>query len=168
MRFGSGGRAALVAVAVVVAGCGGGAPASPQTGPAARSVAPVRVAVSPAQGTKHTRFAVTIVTRAATGVVGRARRSYRADAWAIDPRSGCVNHRDRAFAPAARAGARVAAGLDPRDGEGGDRGWCPGLFRGTVTYLEGFACPATGVCRPPRGFPRRAGIVARFVFAVRC
>jgi hypothetical protein len=45
----------------------------------------------------------------------------------------------------------VRAVLDPARGEGGPEGWCPGLFRGTVTYFEGFA---------------RKRVVARFSFRV--
>jgi hypothetical protein len=77
-----------------------------------------------------------------------------------------VNNRDRVFATA-RAGARVRAVLDPARGEGGPEGWCRGRFRGTVTYTEAFACPPAGRCRPPRGFPTRRVVVARFSFRVR-
>jgi hypothetical protein len=77
-----------------------------------------------------------------------------------------VNNRDRVFA-AGPAGARVRAVLDPARGEGGPEGWCRGVFRGTVTYSEAFACPPSGRCRPPRGFPRRKVVVARFTFRVR-
>ena len=61
----------------------------------------------------------------------------------------------------------MRATLDPRRGEGGELGWCRGLFRGTITYHEAFACPASGTCRPPQGFPNRAETVARFAFRVR-
>jgi hypothetical protein len=62
--------------------------------------------------------------------------------------------------------ARVRAVLDPARGEGGELGWCAGLFRGTVTYFEGFACPPKGTCHPPHGFPTRKRVVARFSFRV--
>ncbi len=84
----------------------------------------------------------------------------------MHPASGCVNNRDRVFAER-RAGARVRAVLDPARGEGGPEGWCRGRFRGTVTYTEAFACPPAGRCRPPRGFPTREVVVARFSFRVR-
>jgi hypothetical protein len=122
--------------------------------------------ITPSTGGRHDRFAVTITTGHATGVFGRTRRSYVAEAHAARPASGCVNNRDRVFAER-RAGARGRAVLDPARGEGGPEGWCRGLFRGTVTYVEGFACPPAGRCRPPRGLPRREVVVARFTFRVR-
>jgi hypothetical protein len=124
------------------------------------------VTVSPSTGTRHDRFAVTITSRHASGVFGQTRRSYVAEAHAVHPESGCVNNRDRVFAER-RAGARVRAVLDPARGEGGPEGWCRGRFRGTVTYTEAFACPPAGRCRPPRGFPAREVVVARFSFRVR-
>lgn len=124
------------------------------------------VTLSPAAGGRHDRFAVAITARQATGVFGQTRRSYAAEAHAVRPASGCVNNRDRAF-PERRAGARVRAVLDPARGEGGPEGWCRGRFRGTVTYAEAFACPPAGRCRPPRGFPTRRVVVARFSFVVR-
>jgi hypothetical protein len=102
--------------------------------------------VSPSAGARHDRFV--------------------AEAHAVDPASGCVNNRDRVFADR-RAGVRIRAVLDPARGEGGPEGWCRGRFRGTVTYTEAFACPAAGRCRPPRGFPTRTVLVARFSFRVR-
>lgn len=123
------------------------------------------VAVTPAAGGRHDRFAVTITMGHATGVFGQTRRSYVAEAHAVRPRSGCVNNRDRVFG-ARRAGARGRAVLDLARGEGGPEGWCRGVFRGTVTYREAFACPPAGRCHPPRGFPSRAVVVARFSFRV--
>ena len=107
-----------------------------------------------------------ITSRQATGVFGQTRRSYVAEAHAAHPASGCVNNRKRIFGEH-RAGARIRAVLDPARGEGGPEGWCRGRFRGTVTYTEAFACPPAGRCRPPRGFPMRRVVVARFSFRVR-
>jgi len=115
---------------------------------------------------RHQPFTLTITTRKPTGVRGRTRRSYFAEARAVHPASGCVNNRDRGF-PAAPAGRRVHAVLDPARGEGGPEGWCPGTFHGTVTYTSAFACPARGVCHPPQGFPERHHVVSRFSFRVR-
>ncbi len=122
--------------------------------------------VSPAAGGRHDRFAVAITRAHATGVFGQTRRSCVAEARAVHPASGCVNNRDRVF-PDRRAGARVRAVLDPARGEGGPQGWCRGRFRGTVTYTEAFACPPGGRCHPPRGFPARKVVVARFSLNVR-
>lgn len=124
------------------------------------------VAVSPSAGHRHDRFTVAITSGHATGVFGRTRRSYVAEAHAVRPASGCVNNRDRVF-PDRHAGARVRAVLDPARGEGGPEGWCRGRFRGTVTYAEAFACPAAGTCHPRHGFPTRTVVVARFSFRVR-
>ena len=88
--------------------------------------------VSPSTGAKHERFVVAMTSRRATGVFGRTRRAYVAEAHAVRGASGCVNNRDRVF-PARPAGARVHAALDPARGEGGPEGWCRGVFRGTVT-----------------------------------
>ena len=106
-----------------------------------------------------------MTSRRATGVFGRTRRAYVAEAHAVRGASGCVNNRDRAF-PARPAGARVHAALDPARGEGGPEGWCRGVFRGTVTYTEAFACP------PLAPAIRRTAsdatlLVARFFFRVR-
>jgi hypothetical protein len=122
--------------------------------------------VSPAAGGAHDRFAVAITAPHATGVFGSTRRSYVAEAHAVHPASGCVNNRDRVFG-GHRAGARIRAVLDPARGEGGPQGWCRGRFRGTVTYTEAFAGPPSGRCHPPRGFPTRKVVVARFSFRVR-
>jgi hypothetical protein len=122
--------------------------------------------VSPSAGGRHDRFAVAITSRHATGVFGQTRRGYTAEAHAVHPASGCVNHRERVFGER-RAGARVRAVRDPTRGEGGPEGWCRGPFRGMVTYTEAFACPPTGRCHPPPGFPTRKVVVARFSFSVR-
>jgi hypothetical protein len=163
--------ATLVALTIGATATGGGAPAAgrgeAESG-ASRAVASdiVHVTVAPVSGARHSRLVVRITTRRATGVLGRTRRSYVADVHAAKPASGCVNNRDRAFADRP-AGVRVRAVLDPARGEGADRGWCQGRFRGTITYSEGFACPPKGTCHPPRGFPARAQVVARFTVRVR-
>ena len=128
--------------------------------------AALMLTVSPSTAGKHDRVAVAITLPRSTGVFGRTRRSYAIAAHAVHSASGCVNNRDRVFREA-RAGARVRAVLDPARGEGGELGWCPGRYRGTVTYFEAFACPPKGRCRPPTGFPSRERVVARFTFRVR-
>ena len=148
--------ALLAAVAVVLAACGwGGDLPSPRPH-----------VVSPSAGGRHERFTVALTSKHATGLVGKAQHHYVAEAHAVQPAVACVNNRDRVFAPRP-AGARLTATLDPARGEGGPEGWCPGLFRGTVTYTEAFACPAKGTCHPPRDFPERTQVVARFTFRVR-
>jgi hypothetical protein len=134
--------------------------------PVALVAAVALAAVTRTVGGRHDRFAVAIARGHATGVFGQTRRAYTAEAHAVRPASGRVNNRDRRF-PDGRAGARVRATLDPARGEGGPEGWCRGLFRGTVTYTEAFACPPAGRCHPPHGFPTRTVVVARFSFRVR-
>ena len=114
---------------------------------------------------KHDHVIVTITARHATGVFGKVRRSYYLAAQRVQPQIDCVNNRSSGF-PDSSAGNSVQAALDPADGDGGPEGWCPGLYRGTVTYTVGFACPAQGACHPPTGFPHRSTIVARFSYRV--
>jgi hypothetical protein len=113
----------------------------------------------------HERIPVTFTARAATGVQGRTIRHYTAEAHTSHPAAGCVNRRDGRF-PASAAGRQVETVLDLAHGEGGPEGWCTGRYRGTITYFEGFACPARGTCRVPPGFPTRTKVVARFSFVV--
>lgn len=156
--------AAVVTVAVgavVLTVQGGGARARADT-----SRMDPAVAVVPTTGGKHMRFIVRFTSHRATGVFGKARRSYKVEAHAVRPAVACVNNRDRVL-PGRPAGTRMRATLDPARGEGGPAGWCRGTFRGTVTYSEGYACPPKGRCRPPKGFLGRTRVFARFSFRVR-
>jgi hypothetical protein len=146
----------VLTTAVALAGCGAGAVGWWR---------PLSLTVSPAVAGKHERITVAITAQRPTGVFGRTRRTYIVEAHAERPASGCVNNRDRVF-PEGAAGTRLRARLDPARGEGGPEGWCRGRFRGTVTYLEAFACPPAGTCHPPPGFPTRTRIVGRFSFRV--
>lgn len=114
----------------------------------------------------HDRLVASIVNRRTTGVRGKRITNYTLAGRAVRPAVACVNNRDRQF-PYAPQGERVRAKLDPARGEGGPEGWCPGRYRGTVTYFSGFACPPSGTCHPPKGFPTRQRVVARFSFRVR-
>ena len=147
----------LAAIAVVSFGSGAQADAS-RIDPA--------VTVSPTTGGKHVRFTVRFTGHRATGVFGKTRRSYIVEAHAVRPAIDCVNNRE-SYPPPRPAGTRMHATLDPARGEGGPEGWCRGVFRGTVKYSEGFACPPRGRCRPPKGFPSRTRLIARFSFRVR-
>jgi hypothetical protein len=113
----------------------------------------------------HERIPVTLTAREPTGVRGRTIRHYTAEAHAVRSAGGCVSSRDGRF-PESAAGAHITAALDPLRGEGGPEGWCTGRYRGTITYFEGFACPARGTCHVPSGFPTRTKVVARFAFVV--
>ena len=42
-----------------------------------------------------------------------------------------------------------------------------GESSGTVRYVVGYACPASGTCRAPDDFRRRSSVAARFSFVVR-
>ena len=124
------------------------------------------VSVVPRRGGKRTRFTVTFTAPRATGDLGRTRRSYVLEVHRAEPRAGCIQHREAIATPAV-AGARASAQLDPAQGHGAGLGWCPGRFRGTVTYSESYRCPARGRCKPPRGFQRHTELIGRFAFRVR-
>jgi hypothetical protein len=149
--------AAVAGLAVAGSGPGGKGQASRQ----------LSLTVSPATGGKHVRFVVAFTSQRATGVFGKTRRDYVVEAYSARPADSCVINRDT-YISGRPAGTRIRASLDPARGEGGPEGWCRGAFRGTVKYSEGFACPAKGRCRPPKGFPPdRTRLVARFSFRVR-
>ncbi len=126
----------------------------------------LNLTVTPATGGKHRPFLVAFTSDRATGVVGKTRRSYTVRALAVRPAVACVVDRDRTLA-GREAGTRMRATLDPARGKGGELGWCHGRFRGTVTYSEAYACPPRGTCQPPKDFPQRSRVVARFSFRVR-
>jgi hypothetical protein len=160
----------VAAFAMTVAACGRGSDNSSRGGAATRAVVHAAVATIPSgprpvvsslRSGKHDGFRVVIVTEHETGVVGKTLRSYHAEAHAVRPASACVSNRDRAF-PAGSMGATLYATLDPARGEGGPRGWCRGLFRGTVRYHEAFACPPAGTYHRPARFPSRSEVVIRF------
>jgi hypothetical protein len=157
--------AASLLLAVAVVGCGGGADRQPDA-VAAASGAPDPVSVAPRTAGAHDRVVVSITSAHATGVRGDTARRYVVEARAVHPASGCVNNRDRVYVDGARPDERLTAELDPARGEGGPEGWCAGVFRGTVTDIQAYACPASGRCHPPAGFPDRRRTVARFAFRV--
>jgi hypothetical protein len=137
------------------------APANP---PAASHLA-IALRVSPSPIGKHHRVVVNITALHTTGVFGKVRRSYVVASLAVHLGVACVNNRD-GFFPAGAAGSRIRAVLDPGRGDGGAQGWCPGLYRGTVTYARDFACPAIARCVVPPGFVDRTVVVARFAYRV--
>jgi hypothetical protein len=116
--------------------------------PAPRAL--TRPDVSPTTPGRHDRIVVSFKSRRATGVFGTQRRAYRVRAATVHPASTCANARDR-LPPSRPAGFRLRAVLDPARGDGGPLGWCPGRYRGTVTYVSG----------------HRTQIAARFSFTVR-
>jgi hypothetical protein len=151
----------VVAVGSVLSVAGSGPEARADT-----SHVGLATTVSPITGGNHVRFTVRFTGRWATGVFGKLRRSYIVEAHAVRPAVACVNDRDW-ISPGRPAGTRMRATLDPARGDGGSSGWCRGVFRGTVTYYQGYACPAKGQCRPPTSFRSRTRLVARFSFRVR-
>ena len=132
---------------------GGTAYAGPPDAPAV-----TQLDVSPTAARPRERVAVSFRSRRATGVFGAQRRSYMVRAGSSVARSACVTNRDRVL-DARPAGYRLRAVLDPARGDGGPLGWCPGAYRGTVTYVVDRGCPAATGCR-------RAHVVARFRFTV--
>jgi hypothetical protein len=136
------------------------------TGTPAVSHLPLSLRIAPSAAAKHDRIVVTITAAHATGAFGRVRRGYYTEAQRVRPDIACVNNRSGYF-PATAAGNQVRAALDPAQGDGGPEGWCPGAYRGTVSFAEGFNCASVqGPCHPPPGFPHRSTIVARFSYRV--
>lgn len=137
---------------------GGGIPAG--------SHLPISLRVARSVTGIHDRIVVTITAGHTTGVFGKVRRGYSMEAQSVRPQVACVNNRSGYF-PNTAIGGRVRAALDPAQGDGGPLGWCPGLYRGTVSFIEGFNCASVeGSCLPPAGFPHRSVIVARFSYRV--
>lgn len=162
-------RALCAATSVSVCACGsdpstGGSPRTSGEAPAATAGA-VPLTLARSRGGVHDGFTVEITTRHTTGVKDKALSHYTVAAEAVRFAAGCVVEQDQRF-PDRPAGIRVRATLDPSRGKGGHLGWCPGLYRGTITYFEGFACPREGTCRAPNNFPRRTEVVGRFAFRV--
>jgi hypothetical protein len=109
---------------------------------------------------------VTFTAQHATGVVGRSGHGYSVTATAVAPKTACVNNRDAWSPDGLAAGTRTTLTLAVGRGEGGNLGWCPGRYRGKVSYFEAFRCPAQGRCHVPAGFPDREVVVARFTYRV--
>ena len=139
---------------------------APPPAPLTRPATPATGAVAPRVIDANDDVPVTFTAQHATGVFRRSAHVYAVSAMASNGGAACVNNRDRFSPDGIAAGARVTLMLAVRRGEGGELGWCPGAYRGTVTYFEGFRCPATGRCRIPAGFPHHQAVVARFSYRV--
>lgn len=125
---------------------------------------PLAPRLSPVAYGKHDRIILTMIAHRSAGVFGKTLRQYLVAANASHPRVACVNNREGSFTYSV-AGIRVRAVLDPAKGDGGPQGWCPGLYHGTVSYVQGFNCGAIqGPCNVPAP---RAQIIARFDYRVR-
>jgi hypothetical protein len=132
-------------------------------GPRPRECRDVPVRVSPRAGRPATVFKVSFRGAARLGVFGDHRRSYRASVRGPD-RSACLVENE-AVADRGRPRRRLEMRLTP----GREKGmrWCRGRFHGRLARVDNYACPDTGVCAPPAGFPRREREVGRFSFEVR-
>jgi hypothetical protein len=155
--------ACAAVAALVLRPSGGDDPRPPSP---ARAPSPAVDASAPRTITAGDDVPVTFTTQRATGVFGRSGHGYTVSAMAVAGRAACVNNRDVVAADGTPAGTRVTLTLRVRRGEGGNLGWCPGRYRGTITYLEAFRCPATGRCHTPAGFPYREVAVGHFSFRV--
>jgi hypothetical protein len=170
------GRLGAVALASIVAagGCGGHQQPShatrpsstqPPSGapPALFQALPVGATVIPASGGVHTVFRVRISVRQPLGVVDGARHGYMVHVLKDPPAGPCIIETD-GFLTAGNAVDHMDIVLDPAHTMGHQ--WCPGTFRGTLSYYQAYACPATGPCAVPAHFPRRAAAVGRISFHV--
>jgi hypothetical protein len=156
----------------VLAGCGGSSPKNHEPGPPKlrerlppfRTV-PTRVRVVPRRGNALTVFRIRIRSRAFVGTRAHAIVDY--EAHVLDKTNpygaGCIIDTGPSFPRSYRRPLEIV--LDPKEQMGGR--WCRGRFRGTLTYYRDFLCPAKGICRPPKNFPRRSRRVARLAFEVR-
>jgi len=156
-----GGAAAAVALVIGPPGSDGPRPAS-----TAHASARAIDAAAPRRVAADGNVPVTFTAHRDTGVVGRSGHGYSVSAVAIAPAVACVNNRDVSAPDGIAAGSRVTLTLAVRRGEGGDLGWCPGSYRGTIAYMEDFRCPPKGRCHIPAGFPHRRAVVAHFAFRV--
>ena len=156
--------AGLVFAAMSLIGRHNRAPRGP-AGAVAVSHLPIALHLSPVLAGKHERIVVSITARRPTGVADTVMRSYFAATQAVRPRVDCVNNRGNEF-PYSGAGTRITAVLDPAAGDGGPQGWCPGVYRGVISYSRAFDCGLIqGPCTP--AFPTATEVVARFTYRVR-
>ena len=132
-------------------------------GPSPGQCRGVGVRVSPRQGRAVTVFQVSFRSGARLGVSRDTRRSYRA-AVRGPAGEGCVRESE-AFTDRGRPGNRIVLSLSPGRTKGVR--WCRGRYQGTLSRVNGYACPARGPCQPPPNFPRREQTVGRFAFQVR-
>ena len=130
--------ASAVACAVTAVALAIGPRGSDEPRPASPAHAPARAvdAAAPRTVAADDNVPVTFTAQHDTGVVGRSGHGYAVSAMAVAPAVACVNNRD-AFSPdGTAAGSRMTLTLAVRQGEGGNLGWCPGSYRGTIAYTE--------------------------------
>jgi hypothetical protein len=120
--------------------------------------AQTKVTVTPTVGSPPTRFVLSFVAPARTGVLGSLERRY--EVRAVGPQSpGCGTASAFAEVPPTRKGQHVSVALAP----GGLGGWCVGTFRGRVQESDGPVCRKGRPC--PR-FKSTLRTVGRFSFRV--
>lgn len=137
---------ALLAVAVSLAGCGGG-----WGGPA--------LSVSPRTGTPRSELRFSFIALAATGARAHTQIS---DTLSVmgQVRAGCVGFHSTSLAPVAKGG-RLSVSVGPAE-LGGP--WCTGAYTARVEELARPVCRAGQAC--PQ-FIRVVGIVGRTTFRIR-
>jgi hypothetical protein len=158
-------------IGLAVSGCGGGrAVPMPRHSTEKRvhgtafQALPVVPRVEPVAGGAHTVFRIRIAVRQPLGVWDRTIHGYAAHVVKDPPTEGCIIDTD-GYAQSGRPGGQAEIVLDPAQMMGHQ--WCTGTFRGTVRYYQAFACPASGPCQIPPGFPEHSAVVAHVMFAVR-
>jgi hypothetical protein len=165
----------LLLIGLAISGCGGGR----RVGPALRhpmgkrvhapspatvfQALPVVPRVDPVAGGVHTVFRIRIAVRQPLGVWDRTIHGYAAHLLKDHPTEGCIIDTD-GYAESGHPGDRVEIVLDPAQMMGHQ--WCTGTFHGTVRYYQAFACPASGTCQTPPGFPEHSAVVAHVTFTV--
>jgi hypothetical protein len=117
-----------------------------------------RVQVSPAKGSRRTRFVIRFTAPQTSGSIGSTVRGYEVSVTG-HRRSKCLSAASQP-APGSRKGARVKVTLDPAHF---GAAWCAGAFAGRIEEFEAPSCGPGRVCPL---FIRLGPIVARFSFRV--
>jgi len=165
----------VLLIGLAISGCGGGRAVPTPRHPTGKRVhapspatvfqaLPVVPRVEPVAGGAHTVFRIRIAVRQPLGVWDRTIHGYAAHLLKDPPTEGCIIDTD-GYAQTGRPGGQVEIVLDPAQMMGHQ--WCTGTFHGTLRYYQAFACPASGTCQIPPGFPEHSAVVAHIMFTVR-
>jgi hypothetical protein len=147
-----------IAVALVLAGCGGSSHAGsppPNTVPSSSAA----LQINPAHPTTTDSISFGFTAPQATGVHGKTRISYSVSITGPAGK-GCAGSKEAAISQAGKGGtASVTVGPSELGSP-----WCAGSYSARAFELESAACKGSAPC--PQ-YIRVAGIVARATFTVR-